>query len=282
MSEKVYNLGYYIGAIDRPLLWYNLWNIKKNLHLFNGKKMIAIAVMGDDWTTNVLANLSPEEREYNVHNSKHLVDRIIKYLDDSSITFFHTNNTPVCDSNMFVQIMGPRLENDNPDELTFYGHTKGVRYPGGVDPRMAMWTGIIYKYCFDFEDVKKKLWDDGFECYGALKRDGIVSVESGPNVPWHYSGAMYWFRHDSFFTRNWVCPEQNRGVMEYIIPHVIPTEKAYSPFPMPGYFRVGGDFYDLNNWRGWLGTIGSNLTEQLNSFGFDGNEFEGFRFTRHL
>jgi hypothetical protein len=281
MSDKIYNLSYYIAAIDRPILWYHLWNIKNNLSLFNGKKYITIATMGNDHTTTGLANLSPVEREHNIVRAGDLVDRIVEYLDDSEIKFYLTTNTPECDSNMFVQLMGPQLASYNPNEMTFYGHTKGVRYPG-LDIRMAMWTGIMYKHCFNFDDVKQRLWQDGYECYGALKRDAEVIIFTAPQVSWHYSGAIYWFRHDSFFTRDWACRQQDRGVMECILPLIIPSEKAYSPFYMPDYFKVGGDFYQLDNWKGWLNTIGSNLTEQLNSFGFDGTEETGFSFTRHL
>lgn len=281
----IYNLTYFIAAIDRAMLWYNLWALKQNLHRFNGKKIIYIAVMGHDEGTTRLANLNPDEVISSIDNSYELVDRIKAYLG-SDIQWIIGSNSPLGDTSAFMHHMAPMVQSTNPDEVTFYAHSKGVRHPGThvsrLDPKMGLWTGNLYEQVFQFEAMERKIWNEGYQTFGAFKQDGQVIIEHGPPVSWHYSGAMFWFRNSAFFGRNWSCLDHNRGVTEYMIPRIITTEEAATPCYVNEIFSSSGEFYNLQSWQNYYLSKGSSLTHQMNYYGFNGNEQTGFTFTKHL
>lgn len=280
---KTYNIVYFIGAIDRPMLWFNLWYVKKNLHRFNGKKVMTIAKMLPDAHSLTHANLTtPDEIDRTVTRSDELVAKIIKFFDDPSIEFYMIDNHPNGETPSFVGGISSLIANTNPDEATFYGHTKGIRYPG-LRPEMGLWTGTMYNTCFDnFADVETKLWTDGYVSYGALKRVAPVFLwtPSGP-IAWHYSGGVYWFRHDPFFSRNWECNDQNAGVMEYIIPRVVSDAEGYSPLYVPSFMHDTVEFYKEETWSKWLAMQGSTVEQRMVELGFDITP-NGFSFTKHL
>lgn len=92
------------------------------------------------------------------------------------------------------------LESLEPDEITFYAHTKGVsphNRAEGSDQAHAdftrYWYERMYRYCL--EDPKRidRVMND-YEAAGCFKMRRWED-----HTAWIYGGAFYWVRHDALF-----------------------------------------------------------------------------------
>jgi hypothetical protein len=279
---KKYNLVYFVAVIDRPVLWFHLWNIKQNLYKFNGSKHIVLCRMGDDEGTHRLAFLSPEEVERNIKHGDEVAQRIRDYLNDDTIEYYEIENSPLGETPSIVHGIFPSIASVDPNEATFYGHTKGIRYPGRSSA--ALWAYFLVSECFhpSIDGVHNILWEQDYHAIGAFKQDGhVYGWSQSGGADWHYSGGIFWFRHDAFFSKDWHMPDLNAGVMEYIMPRVIKTEKAYTSFPVPTSFNQTVELYDVSAWERYLKTINSTPERLMNWIGFDGTE-GNYTFTKHL
>jgi len=92
----------------------------------------------------------------------------------------------------FVPLMEtlPQTEND----ITFYGHAKGVRHKNGGIP--TIWAHVMYRLMLEFpERVEQAL--QTFKMTGAFKRYSEFKLPK--HHCWHYSGTFYWFRNKDVF-----------------------------------------------------------------------------------
>jgi hypothetical protein len=271
---KLYNLIYFVGLIDRPMLWYNLKRLKDNLKLFNGRKLITICTIGHDETSENLSNLSQDEREDHIRRKDELVMKVKEYLDNTEIEYAVIDNSPQVDTMAFMN-SALSLKSYDDNEVTFYAHTKGVRYPspnGTIDPRMGLWAGNLYNQALQFEDMEKQLWENGYAMYGAYKDISNVVIEYGPSVEWHFCGAFYWFKHAEFYRRDWFCMNNDRGVTEYNPGRIFQHTEVHAPENKPG------NPYMLDMWRELYASRNSSITEGMVELGFEGNEHNGFHF----
>lgn len=267
------NLMYFIMAADRPMLWYNLRRLKAKLGVFNGTKSIVIAVPGNDEGSRSHMNYPNEAAlQQAIMDSPYVVERIKQFLgEDERTTYTVVPNSFEGEDPHFFNILLPSVESTDPTHFTFYGHTKGIRYPLNTHEGMAtaLWTDKLYTHALDpVEDVLEKLTSGKFDCYGSVMNSrggGDFDWCGVYNIDWHYSGAFFWFRHDAIFTLpNWYDSNyNNRFSLEFFLPRLLPEHRAYSPYYLPTSFYNSGQQGNIHAWHHYLNSIGSNINDAL-------------------
>jgi hypothetical protein len=156
------NLIYFIYWDPKSLMLdFNIRFLRKYIGLFNGQKIIKIAVDG-------------------VKPPKYL----IKELNAEIVP-----NDPILNEAPHFKESLSRLTNDG---ITFYAHAKGIsREPTGP---LIKWVKFMYKVNLgSTPDLRHKIFSGTL---GKLRR-GSDQVP----VPWHYTGSFYWFRNDVVLER---------------------------------------------------------------------------------
>jgi SAM-dependent methyltransferase len=161
--------------------------------VFNGRKLISVAA-GDEF--------APASQ----------VEEAFSFLGD--VEFLHHPNDPgLWEMSTFWEKL-ERLSSTNPDEATFYAHTKGVRRaPSDVSTAMPLdtlgasrmrgvqqWRDRMYHECLNVEHVDRALQEAA--CAGCFR---ISNYTPPPlkGVPWFFAGTFYWLNHAKTFSRDW-------------------------------------------------------------------------------
>jgi len=86
------------------------------------------------------------------------------------------------------------------NEVTFYGHAKGVRHEPSVSRPVQRWAEISYSAALDdWRTVRAHL--ERFALTGSFRMLG--RFRSHRNIgDWHYSGTYFWLRHARAFARD--------------------------------------------------------------------------------
>lgn len=180
-KEPVRHMIYHIWPTKRSESWRrNVTELRKRIEMFNGLRIVGIAVDGDTAT--------PEEVKAEFSGCR--VDHWVIVDNDKKLGEGAT----------FHKMMNllPRDENN----ITWYGHAKGTKYTEGQDGVVPRWTDMLYRTTLDhYSEVKKSLTQ--FPITGSMKRYGDFNK---PNTwRWHYSGTFFWFRNADVFARpQWV------------------------------------------------------------------------------
>lgn len=193
----------FTGPVTRNLIYHCLpyvdrWQrcldkLKSRLHLFNGCRTVAISTG---------ANLVPAEevREY--------LGNEVDYLE-------FQNDQNLREVVSFVPLL-ETVETLDPNQITFYAHTKGVTHqPGSICWR---WGDVMWDTCTrEIPDLISHAFAGAFRCFGMFNTWG--------NHRWHYSGTFYWFRNAFLFARNWRRVDQMFfGAESYPASHFRPEE----------------------------------------------------------
>lgn len=192
-----------INSNSRRNLLFHLWpkeniykwhyeQLKNRIHVFNGKKILAIA---EDQTT---VNTQDVENLYS-----HLFDEVIVVKNDPVIR----------EGASFISML-EKVSSINDNEITFYCHGKGARHGnafGSDGSTLTDWTELMYKYCLDdmekvYQSLRGNAMTGCFKRYGQFKTPG--------NNRWHYSGGFYWFRNSDVFEREWRKMDRNFFAIE--------------------------------------------------------------------
>lgn len=227
MEDKTYNLIYNLCLINtNPILYFNLSNLKRYLSKFNGKKIINVN-----------------------HNNESFAKQFVeKYFKDYGIKFYFTNNSETngwYELKPFMEKLLPTVYSLNDNEYTFYGHTKGVtRYNHPTEFVCLLWAHTMYTKNLDNFDYISSILKD-YECCGTFKLNRPFTALSF--VPWHYSGAFFWFKNQSLFSKDWQKFYPNvYGLEGYMATH-FSSEEAFSIEPeLPEGFE---DIYMKHNWE---------------------------------
>lgn len=104
----------------------------------------------------------------------------------------------------------------DPDDITFYGHTKGVTHGG--DPAVKLWTSALHYFNLDLLKQVEFLFNkpEDYGMVGSLIRHGKFD-HFPPASKWHYAGTFFWFRNRRLFARRkWRdVPQMKYGVEAY-------------------------------------------------------------------
>jgi hypothetical protein len=258
----ILNLVYHITAVDRPLMWYNLSRLKQKLPIFNGRRVVTIAVPGHDNATKLLLGYkSQEELDVAIEQAPLIVANIKRYLGDNIIYNIVPNQLEE-GTKHFFQLASSFIDASDHQSFTFYGHTKGVRYlpRTGEYYAASVWTDMLYTHVYDaFLDMFMK-FHAGYNAYGAIKYEW-------PDNSWSYEGAFFWFRNATVFSNpTWqITSDFNKWRMEDFLPRIIPSSEAYSPFSLPDTFTHPSQLLSYGAWELYFQSQGTTLFDAIDA-----------------
>lgn len=170
--------------------WNWHWHIEQiaqHAKLFNGK--IVIGIVTDSGTATA-------EEVQRLLTNVPVTDWIIK-----------PNKVGTAETETFVEMLS-LVKSDDPREISFRGHTKGVTHQrSGIE---QPWARLAWQTCMDIESVEDAL--QSHVMAGPLKcHEPLVRKKADA---WFYAGTFFWFRSD-VFQRDWSSFEKTRWWPEY-------------------------------------------------------------------
>ncbi len=187
-AEPTRHMIYHIWPTKRSECWrWNVEQLRRRIELFNGVRVVGIAVDSDTVTADEVKAAFAGVR----------IDHWVIVSNDRKIgegATFHK----------MMELL-PRGVND----ITWYGHAKGTKYestvvaipvPGAVGSSglVPRWTELLYRSTLDhYSEVRKSL--ESFPITGSMKRYGDFNKPE--TWRWHYSGTFFWFRNADTFAR---------------------------------------------------------------------------------
>ena len=230
LVDPVRNLIMHVMPVAANDNWkWNLDQIAARQNLFNGKRILAIAIEESLNTGGkALRTVSPDE--------------VIEYstsigLEWTVIESFKNNNK-LREVATFPWLLG-QVHSKNANEVTFACHAKGATH--SADSITVKWAERQYHVCLDdWFTVHRTL--ERFSMAGAFRKFGEFTTPG--NHRWHYSGTNYWFRHDDVFSRDWQKLDQ----------HFFGTEswpgRMFKPEEVACLFADNaGDVYKQEYWK---------------------------------
>lgn len=198
---------------------YNIKLINRYLHIFNGQRIIKIAV--DDLS---------------IDNS-HLID----LFPNCEIELVQ-NNKETRESEYFIESI-KQIKDTN--SLTFFAHNKGSKSGGVGNDVNKIW--LLSMYFFNLEEIYLTTIESH------LKEDktfsGIMQITT-PCPPWvttdwHYSGTFFWFNTKKLFDiEGWNIFEKGRFSVEGYPGKMVDVSKSHVTLCTENY-----------NWNSYLPTI---------------------------
>jgi hypothetical protein len=121
----------------------------------------------------------------------------------------------------FIDILG-KLKSTNPQEATFYAHTKGTRnrmYNVHAPlESIRRWRDMMYEQNLSNPSIDELL--QTYACVGCFrsKKPFPKVLISGADSSWHYDGNFWWVNHARLFSKpNWsIIPQTRFGVEAYL------------------------------------------------------------------
>lgn len=162
------------GAIWR----WNVAKLKRRLSLFNGRRVVGIAVDGSTEPASAVRDA----------------------LDGCGCEFVEVANNPALREGTTFHSLHERVaEFTGPEHATFFGHAKGVTSEAWA-AGARRWTEAMYSACLDYWPEVRRLLI-GHPLVGPFKRVGNLFPEA-PESTWHYSGSFRWFRNADVFRKS--------------------------------------------------------------------------------
>lgn len=178
----VRNLIYHVAPLVANDSWKrNLEQLCKRWHVFNGKKLIVVVD-------------GPK-----LHQPAAVYECLPK---DCEIV--NMNNDPAYREQATFSYLLGRIKSVNPEEATFYAHSKGGATTANV-VGATRWRNAMYHFLLD--DMDKV--EQALLRYAAVGTTRITKktkkwiVPTGKTLPcsWIFAGTFFWFRHDAVFSR---------------------------------------------------------------------------------
>lgn len=201
------NLIYHVYPNRANDVWLrNVHQLRQRLGLFNGRKIVAIA-------------LGPDLEH---------PDQVRAAVDWPDVEYLLVPNDPEIGHAASFSRLLQSVRSKDPSEATFYAHTKGAAN-GRQDARaIEFWRNAMYASLLDDPGrVRGAL--QRFAAVGCCKRvhPGSMAFPSGlPWGRWHFAGTFFWFRHDRVFSDyRWpFVPHDYFGVESWLGGFVAPEE----------------------------------------------------------
>jgi glycosyltransferase involved in cell wall biosynthesis len=183
------NLIYHIWPVRGAMWQWNLEQLKKRIDIFNGRRIIGI--VHDD------RSVPPEE--------------VKEFLAGHGFEFIIAKNDERGEAITFPLMMR-EVASVDPNEITFYGHAKGVKYEPNVPVPVKRWAEVQYRVALDdWFTIREHL--QRFAMTGSFRRPGRFGAHRNL-ADWHYSGTYFWMRNAHVFTRNYSEVPQFYGGVE--------------------------------------------------------------------
>jgi len=174
------NLIYYIYPLANNGMWkWNVENLIRRIDQFNGKRFIGIAM--DDKCSPLDEVMAAFDGEIPKENF------IVK-----------ENSHSLGEVNLFSSLL-EKVESLDENEITFYGHAKGVACVGD----RKNWGDAMYRTCLDYPEIVDHSLQENLITGTFKKHGGFTTMIIPPEEDWHYSGTFFWFRNKAVFSRKW-------------------------------------------------------------------------------
>src|SRR5262245_1274008 len=166
----VRNLLYHVWPVKGRGVWQrNVAQLLRRIDLFNGRKVVAVVTgRGADPAAAVRAAFWPHVRE-----------------------FIELPNDPRRRETQTWDALWSRVFTDDPDHVTFYAHSKGVRRHVGEETTIHRWADVMYESLLDYYPLVEEMLQR-YPIAGSFKKNGQFFAES--RGTFHYSGTFYWVR----------------------------------------------------------------------------------------
>lgn len=219
MKKNLIYYCYFENSEINEFAKYNIKLINRYLHIFNGQRIIKIAV--DDLS---------------IDNS-HLID----LFPNCEIELVQ-NNKETRESEYFIQSL-KQIKDTN--SLTFFAHNKGSK--SGVTNNNVNKVWLLSMYFFNLEEI----YLTNIEY--SLKEDKTFSGIMQITIPcppwvttdWHYSGTFFWFNTKKLFDIDgWDIFEKGRFSVEGYPGKMVDVSKSHVTLCSENY-----------NWNSYLPTI---------------------------
>ncbi len=145
--------------------------MRKRLNLFNGKRIVAIAVDGGSAPAGEVKAMLP------------------------GCEFIELENDPDLREVASFEALFSRVQTDDPDHATIWAHAKSTTNLWGAIPQ---WVDTLYKTMLDFWPVVRRVLTQ-FPIVGSFKREW-ASWRLSPSQ-YHYSGSWFAFRNRDLFAK---------------------------------------------------------------------------------
>lgn len=177
------NLLMFIYPVPGPEWRRNLHQVIQRMAIFNGRRVIAVAVgEGLESSDAVWIELAGEDCE------------IVEV----------PNNPKLGEAAAFPEML-EQVQSTDPNEITFYCHAKGVtkQFTDKIFP-IRRWADAMYEVLLDGVDeaesaLSEKAFAGAFRVKSATFPSGVQC-----EFNWHYTGTFFWFRNQAVFSgENW-------------------------------------------------------------------------------
>jgi hypothetical protein len=183
------NLIYHVWPVRGSTWRWNLDQLKKRIDLFNGSRTVAI-----------------------VHDTRSEGPEAVQdYLSGHGCEFIIMPNDARGEAVTFPSLLA-KLTQRPPEEVTFYGHTKGVKYEPEFPECVRKWTEVQYRVALDdWLTVKQHM--QRFPMTGPFRIPGRFRAHHYVS-DWHYSGNFFWMRNAAIFSDRYRDVPQFYGGVE--------------------------------------------------------------------
>lgn len=235
------NLLYHVYPLRANDQWRsNVRRLLRYWDVFNGRKLVGVVLDG----------------------RTHPVEAVREEFGDERIQWLVARNLPHLGERVtFVEGLR-RLRSLNPDEATFYAHTKGTNNTCGrrrmhddasrarVARSVEQWRNRMYHGCLGLRHNLLDRTLRKFAAAGCFRVAGDVGrVHKNPDdVPchWYFAGTFFWFNHLAYFGHPFpVEPRRNRWAAEYHLGCMFHVREAHCFLDVPR--RIVGKLYGLTD-----------------------------------
>lgn len=170
------HLLYHVWPVRDSIWRWNVERLLADIDLFNGRRIIGI-----------------------VHDAKSEPPELVKAaFAGHGCEFIELPNDPTGECLTFPAMLKTVASLD-PDDVTFYGHAKGVRHGKAVSASIRRWTEALYdislcQWPLVAEQLRSHALTGSFRMLGRFRAHQHLG-------DWHYSGTFFWLRHALVFQR---------------------------------------------------------------------------------
>lgn len=187
-GEPVRNLIYHVYPLLGSEVWrWNVDMILERIDLFNGRRIVAIAVGDETESAETVKDQFGSE--------------VVEYM-------VFRNNKQVGEMSSFIPLLA-QVESDDPNQVTFRAHAKCVmRCQQNPAPHLRDWVEMLYRTSLeDWSLVREHL--ESAAMTGSCRKFDQFNKQLKTDKP-TYSGTFFWFRNCFVFSRDWYTVDSPR------------------------------------------------------------------------
>lgn len=224
------NLLYFVWANGSDMVNWNINQLKKRWHLFDGKKVIGVTYS------------KPTD-----------VDSVIRQFPRDVTVLTAENNRKLGEMALFFDLL-EQVKTIDPNQVTFYAHAKGVKYLTHPKlPAIKQWAKEMYETLLDYPGWSVSNLDK-FAMSGTFMHESSMRAFRVASH-WHFSGTFYWFRNIEVFSKTW--NETMPGYYGSEIWAGVMFDKSQVQTAIDSIRPR--DFRALSNPKSWESSLGSKL-----------------------